>query len=486
MAKVFCLYNSTELHISSALLHTMDDSTGLVNELLSQLSLAEKCALLSGKNMWEMLGLPRLGIQSLKMTDGPAGVRGAKWTDGSYTTFIPCGISLGATFDRRIVERIGSVLGAETRGKKSHILLASTMNLSRSPLGGRNFENFGEDPFLTGIMAIQYIKGIQSQGVGACMKHFVANDQETRRFNMDEKIDERTLREVYLKPFYMALKVDPWAAMTSYPKINGEHADTSRHLVHEILRQDWGFDGLVMSDWGGLNSTVRSSKATTDLEMPGPPLRYGHALEAAVQDDKVSELEDINPSVRRLLKTLERAGLLTSDRDTEDAPMNLEEDVKAGEEDLDGPELRAIAREAAASGIVLLKNESHALPLQPGNLKKVAIIGPNAKTPTAGGTGSAIVNPYYITTPYHSISERIQQLNSATEIRYEQGILTHLHLPLLGDILTRPDSTTPGVRVDFYHGHEFAGEIVATTYWQNSMVYFMSDGDIPAILKGKC
>ncbi|KAJ5980012.1 hypothetical protein N7481_007310 [Penicillium waksmanii] len=462
----------------------MSDPNGLVNGLLSQLSLAEKCALLSGKNMWETLDLPRLGIQSLKTTDGPAGVRGAKWTDGSYTTFIPCGISLGATFDRRIVERIGSVLGAETRGKRAHILLAPTINLSRSPLGGRNFENFGEDPFLTGIMATQYIKGIQSQGVGACMKHFVANDQETRRFNMDEQIDERTLREVYLKPFYMALKAGPWAAMTSYPKINGEHADTSRHLVQEILRQEWGFDGLVMSDWGGLNSTVQSIKATTDLEMPGPPLRHGPALEAAVQNKMISE-EKVDSSVRRLLKTLERAGLLTRVQDTKRTPVDIGEDIKGGEEILDRPEFRAIAREAATSGIVLLKNESHALPLQPANLTKVAIIGPNAKTPTAGGTGSAIVNPYYITTPYDSISERIQKKNQATKIRYEQGILTHLHLPLLGDILTRPDGTAPGVRVDFYHGHDFAGEIVATTYWQSSMVYLMSDGDIPGCFRGK-
>ncbi|GKZ25835.1 hypothetical protein AbraIFM66951_002836 [Aspergillus brasiliensis] len=475
----------------------MTVSQDRIEAILAKLSLTEKCLLLSGKNMWETLDLPRLGIQSLKTTDGPAGVRGARWTDGSYTTFIPCGISLAATFDPQLVQRIGTVLGAETRGKKAHILLAPTMNLSRSPLGGRNFENFGEDPFLTGVMATHYIQGIQSQGVGACMKHFVANDQETRRFNMDEQIDERTLREVYLKPFYMALKADPWAAMTSYPKINGEHADTSRHLVYEILRKEWGFENLVMSDWGGLNSTVGSIKATTDLEMPGPPLRYGPALEAAVKAGEVSETDDIDPSVRRLLRTLHRAGLLSSEGEVANvSATNVLHasngihatngtDVQADEEALDTPEFRAIAREAAASGIVLLKNNNQLLPLQPANLRKIAIIGPNAKTPTAGGTGSAIVNPYYITTPYESIVEAARKVNPDVDITYDQGILTHLHLPLLGNILRTPDGKRTGVQVDFYQGHDFEGEIVATTHWQNSMVYLMSDGDIPSILRGK-
>lgn len=269
------------------------------------MTLAEKCSLLSGKNMWETQDIPRLGISSLKTTDGPAGVRGAKWTNGSHTTFIPCGISLGATFDREIIERIGKVLGAEAKNKQAHILLAPTMNMSRSPFGGRNVENFGEDPFLTGIMATEYIRGVQSEGVGACMKHFVSNDQETRRFNMDEKIDERTLREIYLKPFQMTLKADPYSVMTSYPKINGVHADCSSFLVRDILRREWQYDGLVLSDWGELNSTLDSIKATTDLEMPGSALRYGPALEAAVKEGHVSETDDIDPAVLcRLTRSL--------------------------------------------------------------------------------------------------------------------------------------------------------------------------------------
>ncbi|KAL4961095.1 glycoside hydrolase [Aspergillus stella-maris] len=465
----------------------IDLDLDLPTKILNRLSLSEKCTLLSSHNMWETTPLPTHSISPLKTTDGPAGVRGAKWTNGSRTTFIPCGISLAATFDRDLVRRMAGVLGAEARQKQAHVLLAPTMNISRSPFGGRNFENFGEDPFLTGSMAREYIVGVQCQGVGACMKHFVGNDQETRRFNMDERIDERTLREIYLRPFEMALSADPWTAMVAYPKINGVHADCSEVLVKGILREEWGFQGLVMSDWGGLNDTVLSIKATTDLEMPGPAFRYGKALEEAVRDGRVSEEEDINPSVLRVLKTLQRAGRLVAQPQKDRLANNEEraENIMDGEETVDHPEYRDTAREAAEGGIVLLKNKGTILPLQPKELKKLAILGPNAKTPTAGGSGSAIVNPYYVTNPHDSLVKTAQDMNPDLEIVYEQGIQTHLHLPLLGDILTTPDGCRQGVQVDFYHGHSFEGEVVATTYWQDSMVYLMSDGDIPNALKGK-
>ena len=460
-----------------------------VERILSELTLDEKCLLLSGKNMWETRNLDRLGIQSLKTTDGPAGVRGAKWTDGSYTTYIPCGISLAATFDPNLVDRIGHVLGAETKSKRSHVLLAPTMNLSRSPFGGRNFENFGEDPFLTGMMATSYIEGVQSQGVGACMKHYVANDMETRRFNMDEQIDERTLRELYLKPFQMALRADPWTAMTAYPKINGEHADTSKFFVTDILREEWGFDGLVMSDWGGLNETVKSIRAGTGLEMPGPPIRYGPALSEAVRSGAVSEKQNVDPAVTYLLRTLARSGLLSGLPNgvstQEKADIEASRRIHEAEESMDNEGFRATAREAAASGIVLLKNDRGLLPFEPTTIRRLAIIGPNAKNPTAGGTGSAIVNPYYVTTPYDSIDEAAKQLHPHIEITYERGIITYLQPPLMGSLIRTPDNQANGVHVDFYEGSEFHGPVVATTHWQDSMVYLMSDGDTPEALRGK-
>lgn len=438
--------------------------------------------------MWETASLPAHGVHSLKTTDGPAGVRGATWVDGSYTTYIPCGISLAATFNPALIEQVGVVLGAETKAKHAHVLLAPTMNISRSPFGGRNFENFGEDPYLTGIMSTSYISGVQSQGVGACMKHYVGNDQETRRFNMNEKIDERTLREIYLRPFEMALKADPWTVMTAYPKINGEHADTNRHLLVDILRGEWGFDRLVMSDWGGLNDTVKSIVASTDLEMPGPSLRYGQALAVAVRSGAVSEEKHVDPCVLRVLRLSQKAGLLRvplmaraqSQDDTEDS--SKQRPAQAKEEASDRPEFRQTAREAAAEGIVLLKNNDM-LPLQPEKINSIAILGPNAKNPTTGGTGSAIVNPYYTTNPYDSITKMVRSVAPDVKFTFEQGISTYLQPPLIGDMLRRPGDGLPGLEVDFYEGHEFNGDVVASSLWRNSLVYLMSDGDMPETLR---
>ncbi|KAF5655186.1 glycoside hydrolase family 3 domain-containing protein [Fusarium circinatum] len=437
--------------------------------------------------MWETTPIPRLNISSLKTSDGPAGVRGSRWTDGTHTTFIPCGISLAATFDPALVERIGGVLGAEAKSKGAHVLLAPTMNISRSPFGGRNFENFGEDPFLTGTIASSYIGGVQSKGASACMKHFVANDMETRRFNMEQTIDQRTLREIYLKPFQIALDANPLTAMTAYPKINGEHADTSRFLVHDILRNEWDYQGLVMSDWGGLNSTVDSIRATTDLEMPRPPLRYGRALAKAVKDGQASENEHIDPSVRRLLNLLDKFHCLdnVNGRGEQNGDRSSSHvDIAADEGESDTPEFRQTAREAASQGIVLLENRQNLLLLQPSNIKKLGIIGPNAKNPTLGGTGSAIVNPYYTTNPCDSINSDAKTINPDIEICYQRGIFTHLQPPLIGHCLTQPNSGSPGLQVDFFHGHEFIGDVVSTTYWQDSLVYFMSDGDVPETLRG--
>ncbi|KAI1372072.1 beta-glucosidase B [Hypoxylon crocopeplum] len=443
-----------------------------IEVLLRELSLEEKCNLVSGKNMWETYNVDRLGIGSLKTTDGPAGVRGATWIDGTHTTFIPCGISLAATFDPDLIERVGGILGAETRSKNSHVLLAPTMNISRSPLGGRNFENFGEDPYLSGVMATSYIKGVQKHGVGACMKHYVANDMETRRFNMDQQIDERTLREIYLKPFEMALDAKPWTAMAAYPKINGHHADCSTFLIQDVLRKEWGFDELVMSDWGGLNDTVQSMVAGTDLEMPGPPIRYGKALLNAIKAGKVSEKEHLDASVRRVLKLLDRAGLLGS-----------EDKVEAKERNSDLPEFRQTTREAASAAVVLLKNQN-ILPLRPIAIKNLVIIGPNAQTPTTGGTGSAAVNPYYITNPYDSISKAAKEINPDIDISFARGILTNLQPRLAGDMLKTPDGKQTGLQVDFYAGHDFKGPVVGRSHWQNSVMFMMSDGDTPETLRG--
>ncbi|KAL4794755.1 glycoside hydrolase superfamily [Aspergillus venezuelensis] len=446
----------------------------VVDQLLQALTLEEKVALLAGKSMWATANIDRLHIPSLQMTDGPAGARGSRWTYGSLTTWIPCGISLAATFDPALVERVGTILGAETRRKGCQVLLAPTMNLSRSPLGGRNFESYGEDPYLIGVTANAMIRGIQSQGVAACMKHFILNDTETRRFNVDQTIDERTLREVYMVPFAMAVQDSkPWTAMVSYPKINGLHADVSPEILPRLLRNELQYDCLVMSDWGGLNSTVDSLLATTDLEMPGPPVRRGQRMLDAIQNDHIDVAAHVDPSVQRVLRLLERTGLL-------DAPDSAEKSEQA----VDEPVFHQIAREAAEGGLVLLKNEG-VLPLQPSKLRKIAIIGPNARKPTAGGAGSAAVNPFYITTPEECLQDAIKAANPEAGITYQPGIPDSLRPPLLGDLLALPDGSRKGFQVTFFAGHAFQGPVVATSSWDDSSVYLFNDGDVPTSLMGR-
>jgi beta-glucosidase-like glycosyl hydrolase len=456
----------------------------VVEKLLQVLTLEEKVSLVAGQNMWQTAEIERLGIQPLQTTDGPAGARGTKWNYGSLTTFIPSAISLAATFDPSIVEKVGNVLGEETRRKGCHVLLAPTMNFSRSPLGGRNFESYGEDPFLIGTISNAMIRGIQNQGVGACMKHFILNDTETRRFNVDQTIDERTLREVYMKPFTMVLEAAPWTAMVSYPKVNGIHADMSSYVLQKLLREELQFDRLVMSDWGGCNSTAESLIAGTDLEMPGPPIRRGELLLSAIRDGQVDETKHLDTSVRRALQLLERAALLPSLERLNGELEPPEQEKRAPEQPSDDKAFHKTVREAAESGLVLLKNEN-LLPLHPSTLSKVAILGPNARIPTAGGSGSAAVNPFYITTPEECLTEALHEAHPGIQVSYDQGIPFTLRPPLFDDALLVPECSKQGVQVEFFAGHEFQGPVVATTFWVNSLLYMMSDGDVPLSLKGK-
>ncbi len=465
-----------------------DTLSPVVEKLLHELTLDEKVSLVAGQNMWQTAQVDRLGIQALQTTDGPAGARGTKWNYGSLTTLIPCAISLAATFDSALVEKVGAVLGEETRRKGCHVLLAPTMNLSRSPLGGRNFEGYGEDPFLTGALSTSMIRGIQSQGVGACMKHFILNDTETRRFNVDQTINERTLREVYMKPFVMALQASPWTSMVSYPKINGVHADMSPFVLQQLLRDELKFDRLVMSDWGGCNSTAQSLIAGTDLEMPGPPVRRGKKLLGAVRAGSVDESKHLDTSVRRVLQLLEKAGLLPTLEDLDGQTQVASQKIESSEsreslQPSSNAAFHKIVREAAESGLVLLKNDS-ILPLKPTSLKRLTILGPNARKPTAGGSGSAAVNPFYISTPEACLTEALQKANPELHVSYQQGIPFTLRPPLLDGALSLPDGSKQGLKVEFFEGYGFQSPVVATTFWPNSLIYMMSDGDVPATLKG--
>jgi beta-glucosidase len=391
--------------------------TSRIDSLLAALTLEEKVAMLAGSDLWHAAGVERLGIPPLKVTDGPNGARGADLGGSVTSACFPCGTALGATFDVDLVERVGAALGEEVRSKGAHVLLAPTINLHRHPLAGRNFECPSEDPFLAARYAVAYVRGVQSRGVGACIKHFVCNDQESERMTISAEVDERPLRELYLAPFEAAVReADPWAVMTAYNRLHGTYCSEHPWLLGDLLRGEWGFRGLSMSDWFGMHATEAPVLAGLDLEMPGPTRERGEKLLAAVRDGRVGE-KALDPLVRRLLELRDRAGLLESGAGAA-RPERAE----------DRPEHRALAREAARKSIVLLQNAERALPLDAARLRRVAVIGPNADVAIVGGGGSSRVAPHYAVSPLAGIRAR---LAGAAEVVFEPGCTSHKVLPLL-------------------------------------------------------
>lgn len=384
-----------------------------LDALVDSLTLTEQVSLLSGVDNWETADLSAKGIAPMRVTDGPAGARGTTFT-GPASANIPCGTSLGATFDPTLVERLGSLLGRETRAKGARVLLAPTVNLHRTPVGGRNFECQSEDPYLSARITVGFVKGVQSEGVSACVKHFVGNDTEFERMTINSEIDERTLRELYLQPFEAAVvEADALAIMTSYNRINGTFAADSRELITDVLRGEWNFNGIVMSDWFGLHSTVEGIESGLDLEMPGPTRDRGGRLVAAVESGAVSPML-VRSSARRIIAVMDRIGALT--------------DGGPGPElTRDEPEDRALIRQAGAAGMVLLRNENDALPLVPSSLKRIAVIGPNAAKGRIMGGGSAMVNPVHEVHPLGALRERLGA--RGVEVHNAVGCSIHRTLP---------------------------------------------------------
>ncbi|HET8853202.1 MAG TPA: glycoside hydrolase family 3 C-terminal domain-containing protein, partial [Ktedonobacteraceae bacterium] len=379
----------------------------------------------------------RLGIPSLKMTDGPNGARGAGgFSAGVKAACFPAEISLASTWDTDLLQHVGQALAREAKMKGAQVLLAPTVNIQRSPLGGRNFECFSEDPYLSARLAVAYITGLQREGVGASLKHFVCNDEEFERFSISSEVRERALREIYLLPFQIAVREDtPWTIMAAYNLVNGIPASEHPYLLAEILRQEWGFDGIVISDWFySVKSTAASVNAGLDLEMPSAQWR-GQKLLDAVERGEVAEAT-IDTSVRRLLQLLVKADLF--------------EHPKAGpEQDIDLPEHRALIREAGAEGIVLLKNEQQVLPLQRDQLTSIAVIGPNAQVAQIMGGGSAQVNAHYAITPFEGIESKV---GDHVSVRYEQGCTNYKLLPLLESELLKAgtEGTAHGLVVEYF------------------------------------
>lgn len=350
-------------------------------ELRKKMTLEEKAALLSGKGEWQTWDLGRLGIPSIYCSDGPHGIRKQAGTGDHLglnpslsATCFPTAATVANSWDPALGEKIGSALGEEAAVQGVDVVLGPGLNIKRSPLCGRNFEYFSEDPYLSGKMAAGYIRGIQSQKVYACPKHFAVNSQELRRMAMNAVVDERTLREIYLTGFEIAVKEGgAKAIMTSYNQVNGTYANENTHLLKEILRQEWGFDGIVITDWGGSNDHVKGVQAGSDLEMPNPGLDSARQLIKAVKEGKISE-SAVDACVDRMLKAI----------------IELSENRRKKQDDFDEKAHHALAKRAAAESTVLLKNSDHILPLKPQT--RVALIGDFAFEPRYQGAGSSVVN----------------------------------------------------------------------------------------------
>ncbi len=351
-------------------------------DMISQMTLEEKCHLLSGRDFWQTQSVKRLGIESMTLSDGPHGIR--KQAEGGDqlglggslpATCFPTAATVANSWDVVLGEELGKMLGEEAASQDVCVLLGPGLNLKRNPFCGRNFEYFSEDPYLAGKMAASYIRGIQANGVAACPKHFAANNTELRRMASDSVVDERTLRELYLTNFEIAVREGhAKAIMSSYNQINGVYSNENPHLLQEILRDDWGFDGFVVSDWGANNDFVEGVRAGSHLEMPTTSGDGPNQLIQAIKDGRITE-DEVNTRVDELLD------VMLSTRKAVDPLKGKPFDVEAH---------HAFARKASEQSIVLLKNEDSILPLKPGS--RVAVIGEFAKTARYQGAGSSVVN----------------------------------------------------------------------------------------------
>lgn len=413
-----------------------------IDTLLDRMTVPEQAALLAGADFWTTVPVPHLEVPAYKVTDGPNGARGGSFVGGVQTACFPVGIGLAATWNTALIEQAGAALADEARLKGAGVLLAPTVNLHRSTLNGRNFECYSEDPWLAGEIAVAYIRGVQSRGVAATIKHFVGNESEFQRMTMSVEIPERALRELYLLPFEKAVReAGVWAVMAAYNRIDGTYACDHQRLIDDVLRRQWGFDGLVMSDWMALHSTVEGVVAGCDLEMPGPALHRGALLVKAAEEGRI-EASAIRAAAKNVLRLGDRVGAFTS--------LGIPE-----ERALDLPERRALIRQLGAEGCVLLKNEGDALPLKPGGMMKnktLALVGPNAKTAQIMGGGSSIVNALHRITPFEGIEA---QAGEGVMLRHAAGADNHRWVPAL----------TEPMEVVFFNSADLSGpEVQRKTY----------------------
>ena len=424
---------------------SVGDLESRINKAIATLDLETKVRLLTGGRRYSLHPVREIDLAEVVFSDGPAGVRGAVFTGGRIVCLLPNASLLAQHWDTAVAAEVGSLLADEAAALGVHVVLGPGINLHRTPLSGRLFEAFSEDPMLTGALAAAYVKGLQDKGIAATVKHYLANESETERKTVNSVVDERTLREVYLLPFEMAVAdANPWTIMASYNRINGIPATEHTTLIEGVLKGEWGYDGLVMSDWYATKSTVESVNGGLDLSMPGPEGPWGYKLVAAVRNGEVAE-STVDEHVRRLLRLADRVGAFGAEREwPSDMPVP------------DSPQRRALLRRLAAGGMTVLVNRESTLPLTTEG--RVAVIGRHATETVAQGAGSAQVRPPHVI----SIADGITEALGAARVSIVDGVEIRTDpLAAAPGSLRDPETGRPGIRVTARDSH---GEVIESRY----------------------
>jgi beta-glucosidase len=405
-------------------------------DLASRLTLEEKVALMAGAAAFTLHGVERLGVPRIDMADGPTGVRS---NAGEPATVFPVGVAIASTWNPELTREVAAAIGREALALGARVVLAPTINIVRTPLWGRNFETYSEDPHLAGVLGAAFVAGLQSEGVGASLKHYAANNQEANRMTVSVEIDERTLREIYLAAFEHVVKeANPWTVMASYNKLDGVYATESRKLLTEILKDEWGYDGVVVSDWGAVHATAAAAEGGTDLEMPGPARWFGDKLTAAVRAGEVSEAR-VDAAAERLCLLIVRTGVL----DEAEAPRG----------ELRSQRHRDIAERAAAEAVVLLKNEGDLLPFE--GVRRLAVVGPNAAARRIQGGGSSQVRTDRRVSILSALEAR---LAGRAEVLHADGGDAETTPPAARPAMFSPDESRgqAGVHWEYFAGDDFS------------------------------
>ena len=421
-----------------------------VNNLLSLLTLEEKASFLTGRDMWHIKGVERLGIPSIRVTDCGHGVTVVLDSAGNNTgcsTCFPTAVAQASTWNRELVQEVGAAIGRETRALGAGILLAPMVNIHRTPLGGRNYETYSEDPFLTGALASSFIQGVQSEHIGAVIKAATANNQQTNQSQLSVEVSERALREIYLSAFRIpVVESTPWGIMTSYNKLNGEYTSASSHLISEIIKGEWHYPGFVVSDWRGTHS-ITALFAGLDLEMPGPGnILTKEAILQEIEQGNFTE-EELDERVSRILAAIIRTKSLDDDK----SGLNAEWDT---------PRHHGIAQKAAEEAIVLLQNNGSVLPLDIRDIETVAVIGPNAREARLGGGGSASVTACHTVSPLDGIKNYCKD---DVKVLFEEGCAMKGGMPIIySEYLSSMDGnhSVEGLTGEYFMGKELKGDPV--------------------------